>query len=279
MTRRPEAPTPSGLPLDGEALPIALDLPAPEPQVMTLATPAPAQPLPRPHAPTPMDLLTIAMNQGADLDRLERLMTMQERWDEREAFKSYNLAFAAFKSESVQIIKNIKVTDGPLKGKAYADLFAAVDAATPALSKHGLSAAWKITKDEANWLEVTCTLRHVDGHSESVSMGGVPDTGGAKNAVQARASTMSYLERYTFLAITGLAAREQDNDGNGNMPPDMPEDVFQGHLKNIREAKTMEQLQAFANAAYKAAKSDKPTQQAIIKAKDRRKEELRGGAL
>jgi hypothetical protein len=162
---------------------------------------------------TPADLLRIAVENGADLDRLERLMALQERWQAAEAERAYNVAFSAFKAEAVRIIKNRRVTDGPLKGKGYAELFAVVNAVTPALSAHGLHASWKLTKDERDWLEVTCTLKHVGGHSESVSMGGPPDAGGAKNAIQARASTVSYLERYTLKAITGLSEQEDDNDG------------------------------------------------------------------
>ncbi len=164
---------------------------------------------------TPAGLLQIAVQQGADLDRLERLMALQIQWEEREASKAYSEAFSAFKAEAVRIIKNRTVTDGPLKNKKYAELFAVVNAATPALSKHGLSASWKITKDERDWIEVTCTLKHVQGHAETVSMGGPPDAGGAKNAIQARASTVSYLERYTFKAITGLSEQDDDTDGGG----------------------------------------------------------------
>ena len=166
-------------------------------------------------AVTPMQMLQIAVSKGADLAQLEKLMELQERWEKNEARKAYNSAFAAFKSEAVVVIKNVPITDGPLKGKKYADLFGAVDAATPMLSKHGLAATWKITKDEKDWIEVTCTLTHVDGHSESASFGGPPDSGGAKNAMQARASTLSYVQRYTFLAVTGLAAGGTDDDGNG----------------------------------------------------------------
>jgi hypothetical protein len=162
---------------------------------------------------TPMQLLQIAMDKGADLDKLQQLMTLQERWEGNVSRKAYNEAFAAFKAEAVEIIKNKQVGDGPLKGKRYAELFAVVNAVTPALSKWGLSAAWSITKDEPTWIEVTCTLKHVAGHSESVSMGGPPDTGGAKNAIQSRASTVSYLERYTLKAITGLSEQEEDDDG------------------------------------------------------------------
>jgi hypothetical protein len=163
---------------------------------------------------TPSDLLRIAVEQGADLDKLERLMALQERWQAGEAKKAYDAAFAAFKAEAVVILKNKQVTDGPLKNKKYAELFAVVNAVTPALSKHGLSSSWKLTKDEKDWIEVTCTLKHTGGHTESVSMGGPPDTGGAKNPIQARASTVSYLERYTLKAVTGLSEQDDDTDGN-----------------------------------------------------------------
>lgn len=163
--------------------------------------------------PTPYSLLAIAVQQGADIDKLERLLALQERWEAEQSRKAYYAAFAAFKAEAATIIKNKKVTAGPLAGKSYAELFAVVEAITPALSKHGISASWKITKDEKDWIEVTCMLRHVGGHSESVSMGSPPDAGGAKNAIQARASSVTYLERYTLKAITGLSEQEDDDDG------------------------------------------------------------------
>jgi hypothetical protein len=193
---------------------------------------------------TPADLLRIAVENGADLDRLERLMALQERWQAAEAERAYNAAFSAFKAEAVRIIKNRRVTDGPLKGKGYAELFAVVNAVTPALSAHGLHASWKLTKDERDWLEVTCTLKHVGGHSESVSMGGPPDAGGAKNAIQARASTVSYLERYTLKAITGLSEQEDDSDGNeptprGDQAPDDDPLVDAGRAKAMEGTKAL----------------------------------------
>lgn len=168
-----------------------------------------------PAANSPMGMMLSAIQQGATLEQVEKMMDLQERWERKEAKKAYDAAFSSFKAEAVQIIKGRKVTDGPLKGKSYAELHDVVDAVTPALSKHGLSSSWKITKDDKDWMEVTCFLRHVGGHEESVSMGGPPDTGGAKNAIQARASTKSYLERYTLKAITGLSESGDDDDGNG----------------------------------------------------------------
>lgn len=165
-------------------------------------------------ANSPAAMMMAAMSQGASLEQIEKMMDLQERYEKREAEKAYNAAFAAFKAEAVRIIKGREVTDGPLRGRSYAELHDVVDAVTPALSRHGLSASWKLTRDEKDWIEVTCTLKHTGGHSESVSMGGPPDTGGAKNALQARASTKSYLERYTLKAICGVAEGGDDTDGN-----------------------------------------------------------------
>ncbi len=161
----------------------------------------------------PMSMLSAAVAKGMSAETIKGFMDLQERWEKAEAVRAYNVAFSEFKGEAIAVIRNKTVTDGPLKGKSYAELFAVVDAVTPALSRHGLSHSWKVTKDEKDWLEVTCFLKHVAGHSESVSFGGPPDVGGAKNAIQARASTKSYLERYTLLAILGLASKDADKDG------------------------------------------------------------------
>lgn len=164
---------------------------------------------------SPAAMMLQALSQGASLEQVEKMMDLQQRWEASEARKAYNQAFAAFKAEAVRVIKNKAVKAGPLSGNSYAELHSVVDAVTPALSKHGLSASWKLTKDEPAWLEITCTLSHASGHSESVSMGGQPDAGGAKNALQARASTITYLERYTLKAICGVAEGGQDDDGAG----------------------------------------------------------------
>jgi hypothetical protein len=176
---------------------------------------------------SPAGMMLVALRQGANLEQVEKMMALQERWEAGEARKAYNAAFSEFKAEAVRIVRNKHVTAGPLQGKSYAELHAVVDALTPALSRHGLSASWKLTKDEKDWMEVTCYLRHVNGHEESVSMGGPPDAGGAKNAIQARASTKSYLERYTLKAICGVAEGGEDDDGNGGpkeaaeVPPEL----------------------------------------------------------
>lgn len=189
------------------------------------------------------DMLLAAMDKGYTPEQIAAFMDLRDRETRMQAQKAFNEAFAAFKAEAVSIIKNKTVKDGPLKGKSYAELFAVVDAVTPLLSKHGLSTSWKRTKDEPGWIEVACTLKHIGGHAETVTMGGPPDTGGAKNAIQARQSTESYLQRYTLKAILGVAERDEDDDGNGRGPKE-PTDVLGLVYDNL-----LVQLQACATDA------------------------------
>lgn len=160
-------------------------------------------------------LLHMAVQRGATVEELDRLMTLQERMLARDALTAFNNAFARFKAEAISIPRTKEITDGPLKGKKHVELGVAIRIVTPYLSQHGLSLSWALTKDEPNWLEVTCTLRHAAGHSENVSMGGEPDTGPGRNKIQARCSTKTYLERYTATAILGLAPEDEDDDGAG----------------------------------------------------------------
>ena len=162
--------------------------------------------------------------------------------------------------------------DGPLKNKKYADLFDVVKAITPALSKHGLSHSWKLTKDEKDWMEITCFIRHNLGHSESVSMGAAPDAGPGRNAIQARGSAKSYLERYTLLAATGMAASDEDNDGNDLLP-----EAVRALVNDILTADNISHLKELYTAAMKTTKKDKadqPKQKAYIDAYNQRKAEL-----
>lgn len=217
-----------------------------------------------------------AMDPSFDVAKLQALLAVKKEWEADEARKAFNVAFSNFKSEAVKIIKRTEVKDGPLKGKFHANLFDVVDATTPHLSKHGLAISWKLTKDEREWMEVSCTLRHAGGHSESVSMGGAPDTGPGRNAIQSRGSAKSYLERYTATAILGLAAQDADNDGNsGGKGDQLADGVVADHLAAIDGA-GKDDLQKVFGTAWKVAEkaNDKGAQKLFLQHKDARKTAL-----
>lgn len=197
----------------------------------------PAAPLPTvQHEPAQQRQLSVveyAMQNGATAAEVKALVELQIQMDnhkremrrldderEREqraeaARNAYAAAIAAFKAEGVKVIRSKTITDGPLKGKKHADVFGVVDAATEALSKHGLSATWETLQDDKDWIKIACRIKHVAGHSEAVAFGGPVDTGPGRNAIQARKSTVSYLNRITMELALGLAEADADDDGGG----------------------------------------------------------------
>lgn len=164
---------------------------------------------------SPGAMIALAVNGGADLEKIEKLMLLQERWEANEAKKAYVVAMAAFKANPPRIEKTKHVKFTTQKGTTEYDHALLADAAeiiNAALSKHGLHAGWRTSQGEGK-ITVTCTVSHSMGYSESTSLAAGADESGGKNSIQAIGSTVSYLERYTLFAITGLASHDMDDDG------------------------------------------------------------------
>ncbi len=169
-------------------------------------------------SPTPSDLLRIAVEQGADLDRMERLMALQERWEANEARKAFTTAMTDFKAEPLTIFKKKQVgyttKEGEFVGYSHAELSDVTDVVGPAMARHGLSYRWSVKQESAR-INVSCIVTHKLGHSEQVTMDAAPDTSGKKNAIQSIASALTYMQRYTLLAVTGMSTKGMDDDGQG----------------------------------------------------------------
>lgn len=167
-------------------------------------------------AVTPMQMLQIAVERGAQLDMLERLMALQERWEAGEARKAFVAALNAFKANPPTVVKNKRAgfesrRTGDKTEYEYATLDRLCDVIGAALADHDLSHRWEVEQADG-LIRVTCILTHAQGHSERVMLQAGADQSGSKNSIQAIGSTVTYLERYTLLSVTGLAAKGQDND-------------------------------------------------------------------
>lgn len=157
-------------------------------------------------AVTPMDMLNRAVESGAGLEMVEKLMNLQERWETGQARKAFDRAIAAAKAKITPIQRNAKGHND----KRYADFAAIAKVVDPILSKHGLSYRFRTAQGER--ISVTCILSHEDGHSEETTLSGPADASGSKNAIQAIGSTLTYLQRYSLVQMLGLAA-SNDDDG------------------------------------------------------------------
>ena len=165
---------------------------------------------PLPVVATPATLLQMAVEQGADIDKLSKLMDLQERWEAKEAKKAYVMALAKFSADLPTIIRS---KEG--HNSKYAGLSETLAVIRASMEECRLSHSWK-TSQEGGQITVTCILTHAGGHSEETSLSSGADKSGSKNDIQAVGSTVSYLERYTLYAILGLASA--DDDGQASEP-------------------------------------------------------------
>ncbi|MBV9181374.1 MAG: ERF family protein [Acidobacteria bacterium] len=233
---------------------------------------------------TPVELLRLAVEQNANLDQITKLMDLQERWERNEARKAFVAAMNIFKAEPTKILKSKRVSfetkAGGQKDYNYAPLNEVCDAVIAGLSKVGISHRWKI-EQQGEIIRVICVLTHELGYSEETPLQGPPDPSGSKNPVQAIASTVSYLQRYTLLAAVGLAAADQDTDGRvatqaSGISAKRVEELV-GEI--VRAADLVQLKKVFAFAYLEADKAkDRAAMTRYIAAKDQRKKFLSGGA-
>lgn len=157
---------------------------------------------------TPMAMLQRAVESGATVETLDKLLALQERWEKAQGRKSFDAAISAAKTEIPVVIRN-RIGHNQ---KRYADFAAMARAVDPVLGAHGLAYRFRTVQDDKN-IRVTCVLSHRDGHYEETTLAGPADTSGNKNAIQAIGSTLTYLQRYSLTQALGLAAAD-DDDGN-----------------------------------------------------------------
>jgi len=190
----------------------------------------------------PSELLRVAVDKDLDIDKLEKLMNMQTEWEAKEARKSFFKAMAKFQG-SCPIIKKKKAGHN-CKYAPIGDIQTQVKAL---ITKCGLSYRFEQSWNE-NILTLSCIVSHLDGHSETVTMVAEVDGSGSKNPIQGRASSVTYLTRYTFTGSFGIATADEDMDGRlpeefqepkpENYPQERFDKNFPGWSTSIMEGKS-----------------------------------------
>lgn len=165
----------------------------------------------------------IAMSPDADIDKLEKMLAMQERIEATNAKKSFYMAMSGFQMEMPSVVKHKQGHN-----YQYAPLCDITKIAAPFLHKYGLSYRFEQQHDNKK-ITVTCVITHIDGHCEKTSMDGEPDTSGSKNAIQASGSAVQYLMRYTLIGALGITTADVDSDGRVNAQK-TPEEQYQDYL-------------------------------------------------
>jgi len=163
-----------------------------------------------------MRLIEIAVNNGADITQLEKLMDLQERYEANQAKKEFNAAMSHFQA-MLPVIEKLGIVDYTTsKGRTfyqYAKIEDIAKAIQPALKETGLS--YRFTQSQDNGIiTVRCIVTHQSGHSEYSELVSSPDISGGKDQLKSIASAISYLRRYTLTGILGIVVGGEDDDGD-----------------------------------------------------------------
>jgi len=154
-----------------------------------------------------------ASDASVDIDKMERLIAMQERISDRQAVVAFNSALAELQPQLPVISERggIKARDGSVQS-TYALWEDVNEAIRPVLAAHGFALRFRVDR-QADQISVTGILSHREGHSEETTLSLPTDTSGSKNAVQAVGSSTSYGKRYTAFALLNITSTDEDDDG------------------------------------------------------------------
>jgi len=103
------------------------------------------------------------------------------------------------------------------------------------LGEANLSFRWEISNNN-DIIEVTCILSHKGGYELQTSIQAGKDATPGKSNVQAIASTITYLKRYTLVSILGIGTADPDDDAQATINIDKKKDI-EGKDKIIEQIK------------------------------------------
>ncbi|MBV4553096.1 ERF family protein [Pseudomonas sp. SWRI102] len=152
----------------------------------------------------------LALDPRCDMDKLERLISLQDRMEAKSALEAFNAAFAEMQCEMPSVEKR---TENTHTKKMYADLDDINYAVRPVMAKFGFGVSFKIV-NQANGVSITGILMHKAGHREETTMILPLDAGAGRSAVQSVGSTTTYGKRYVMCALLNITSGDDvDNDG------------------------------------------------------------------
>lgn len=155
----------------------------------------------------------LAKDPAVDVEKLERLIAMQERILAHNARAEFEAAFAEMQGELPVITEQGEIeVNGHVRSR-YARYEDIIEVVRPILQRHGFALRHQNKTLENGQLRIIGVLSHRAGHSEQDEFDCPPDASGQKNNIQAMGSTRSYGQRYTTIALLNIVSRKADDDG------------------------------------------------------------------
>lgn len=164
----------------------------------------------------------LASNKDVDVDKLQRLLDMQERILAHHAKAEFDAAFSEMQGEIPAITERGEIAVGGQLRSKYAKFEDILEVVRPILTAHGFSIRHRNVFEDGH-IKIIGILSHRSGHSEQDEFVAKADDSGSKNAIQALGSTRSYGQRYTTIALLNIATRGADDDGSRSEKGKAPE--------------------------------------------------------
>lgn len=182
-----------------------------------------------------------ARDPSIDVDKLERLMALAERTQDRQAAQAYSDAMTACQAEMRPISQDMSNTQTKSK---YASFGALDKAIRPIYTKHGFSVSFSTAKpDVAEHIKNIATVRHRSGHAVIHELELPADGKGAKGGdvmtkTHAAMSAVSYGRRGLHKMIWNLSEGEWDDDGNAAGNATISEEQIAELAELVKQTKT-----------------------------------------
>lgn len=162
-----------------------------------------------------------ARDPSVDIDKMERLIAMQERVQAREAELAFNQALNAAQSEMRPIAAN---ASNPQTKSRYASYDKLDRVLRPIYTEHGFSLSFdEDDSPKPDHVRVVCYVSHKSGHTRTYHRDMPADGKGAKGGdvmtkTHAAGAAGSYGARYLLKGIFNVSVGEEDEDGNAPRP-------------------------------------------------------------
>jgi len=219
-----------------------------------------------------MDLLTIALQNNAAIDVIERLTALQEKLVARRAEEEFHEALNRAQKEIARIAPDLT---NPQTDSRYASYSAIDRVVRPIYTREGLSLSFDtdVSPKGNDFVRVLCYVSRA-GHTRTYKIDMPADGKGAKGGdvmtkTHATGAADTYGKRYLVKDIFNIAIGEDDDDGNAPTNGEISK-----HLELVARAGNVDELKARFRDALQVAGDNKTAQLAVIQAKDARKKEL-----
>lgn len=190
----------------------------------------------------------ICMDPDVPIERLERMMDMKERMEDRarddrrlEAERAFYSSLSRAQSAIPVVLKN---KDNQQTRSKYADLAAIEDQAMPVIREHGFAvSAWPVPGAPDGQQRVRYRVSHEQGHTDEIEDDFALDGTGIKGnqnktPLHAKGSTVSYARRYFTTGYFNIATSDDDgNAGGGSVGNPITEEQFRELQDLIEKAR------------------------------------------